>query len=240
LDQAASQRLLRHLQAHSIRQSPGQSAPAPVSMRNLQLAAILAALKTALLPPDAEQVVIDIQRHGRHDLATGCDLSRTIAYFSDTTRHPLPLPGAKNAANKDYVSQVQQAIQSQQQQIPGFSALRYMSQDPARQQILTALPEAQIAINFLEDASRQRGDGHAGVEFITAQMHTRSYWQSPLLEPHYLLYLMCHFMDQELTLSVVYSEKIFAHSRIEDFGQAFLRGIEMLAAQALEPAFSPD
>jgi amino acid adenylation domain-containing protein/non-ribosomal peptide synthase protein (TIGR01720 family) len=86
-----------------------------------------------------------LERHGRHDVESRFDLSRTVGWF--TARHPaeLELASAENA------SAALHAVKNQLRALPdnglGYGLLRYLANDTS--QTLAALEEPAIAFNYL-------------------------------------------------------------------------------------------
>lgn len=93
------------------------------------------------------RVLLDLEGHGREELFEGVDLSRTVGWF--TTIYPVLLelmPGLEPGA-------ALKSVKEQLRHIPnqgiGYGLLRYLSDDPAIIGELRALPQPEIAFNYL-------------------------------------------------------------------------------------------
>ena len=116
-------------------------------------------------------MLVNIEGHGREPLTEGMDLSRTVGWF--TGMYPVRLdPGAADLAEAraggPVVGRVVKRIKEQLRAVPGdglgFGMLRYLN--PRTGPELAALPEPQIAFNYLGrfSAARPAGGGAGGGE----------------------------------------------------------------------------
>ncbi|WP_326595001.1 non-ribosomal peptide synthetase [Streptomyces sp. NBC_01803] len=89
-------------------------------------------------------VAVEVESHGRHEgLAPGMDLSRTVGWF--TSSHPVRLdPGPDPAAA---VTRVRDQVRAIPGDGLGYGLLRHLNPETAP--ALAALPEPQIAFNYL-------------------------------------------------------------------------------------------
>lgn len=98
-----------------------------------------------------DTLLLALESHGREELHTGIDLSRTVGWF--TTLYPVYLTLA--GMDEDVGSAIK-SIKEQLRQIPnsgiGYGILRYLSESPA----LAQLPEPQLSFNYMG----QFGEGH--------------------------------------------------------------------------------
>uniref|UniRef100_UPI002B05BCAE condensation domain-containing protein n=1 Tax=Burkholderia alba TaxID=2683677 RepID=UPI002B05BCAE len=91
-----------------------------------------------------DEVLVELEGHGREDVIDGADLSRTVGWF--TTQYPLALPGA--GAPADALRQVRERVANVPQK--GFNrGLLMHGADPASRAALAALPDPQISFNYL-------------------------------------------------------------------------------------------
>ncbi|MDX3452285.1 amino acid adenylation domain-containing protein [Streptomyces sp. ME02-8801-2C] len=92
-------------------------------------------------------LLLDIERHGREELAEGVDLSRTVGWFTSTVPARLDLTGL---ALED-TAQVLRSVKEQLRAVPdhgiGHGLLRHLN--PAIGATLSALPAPQIGFNYL-------------------------------------------------------------------------------------------
>ncbi|SBT41192.1 non-ribosomal peptide synthetase [Micromonospora narathiwatensis] len=104
--------------------------------------------------PDAAGLLVDLEGHGREELAAGLDLSRTVGWF--TTMYPVRLDlgrldlaeaFAGGAAAGRAVKRVKEQLRAVPDNGIGYGLLRHLNADTARR--LADLPAAQIGFNYL-------------------------------------------------------------------------------------------
>ncbi|WP_224995132.1 condensation domain-containing protein, partial [Cesiribacter sp. SM1] len=109
---------------------------------------LLAALtKTLGSWSSQQQVVIGLEGHGREDLSSQLDISRTIGWFTNLYPVLLWLKEAEEA------SEVIQTVKEQLRQVPdkglGWGALRYLHPDEGVRQSLSTEKPFQLTFNYL-------------------------------------------------------------------------------------------
>ncbi|WP_434099959.1 amino acid adenylation domain-containing protein, partial [Streptomyces viridosporus] len=101
---------------------------------------------------DGDDVLLDLEGHGREDVLAGVDVSRTVGWF--TSLFPVRLN-----AGADGVDTAVKRVKEQVRAVPdngiGYGLLRHL--DPGARPLLAALPVPQIGFNYLG-----RMDGGAG------------------------------------------------------------------------------
>jgi amino acid adenylation domain-containing protein/non-ribosomal peptide synthase protein (TIGR01720 family) len=133
LDEAATRQLVQDL---------------PRALRAGVEDALLTALALACARWTGElELRVDLEGHGREELAGGPDLSRTVGWF--TTLYPVLLR-VKNPAD---AAGSLGSIQEQLRRIPGrglgYGVLRYLSPDPDLRRRLGEQPRSAISFNYL-------------------------------------------------------------------------------------------
>src|SRR5690606_37928981 len=92
-----------------------------------------------------DDVVIELEGHGREDMFPGVEISRTVGWF--TTTFPVRLPGG----SRDDAALIK-GVKEELRAIParglGFGVLRYLGTE-AQRSALTAMAEPDIAFNYL-------------------------------------------------------------------------------------------
>jgi nonribosomal peptide synthetase CepB len=115
------------------------------------LAGLAAALALWRVPAP---VLVDVEGHGRRELAPGLDLSRTVGWF--TSVHPVLLdigpadPADVLAGGPDagrLVKHVKERIREVPGEGHGYESLRYLDDETGR--VLAGLPRAEIGFNYL-------------------------------------------------------------------------------------------
>ncbi|MEM7065138.1 MAG: condensation domain-containing protein [Cyanobacteria bacterium P01_B01_bin.77] len=111
--------------------------------------ALLTALAQTLLPwagTPAGNVRVELEAHGREQIADGIDLSRTVGWF--TTTYPVSL----HVDNADDYIVTLKSVKEQLRQVPnrgiGYGILRYLGEDATRQR-LSQTESSEVLFNYL-------------------------------------------------------------------------------------------
>ncbi len=174
------------------------------------------------------QVLIDLEGHGRADLFSGVDVSRTVGWF--TSIYPVRFEVPKGASS----CQVLKAIKRQLRHVPhkglGYGLLRYLHSDDDTCRRLRDLPQAEISFNYLGQLDHVLTDALGWrVRDIPMMVH------SPGARRPYLLDVMGAMMDGRLTLTWGYSESKHSRTAIEWLAD---RTLELLRTLIQEAGFS--
>ncbi|XUW87263.1 amino acid adenylation domain-containing protein [Burkholderia sp. M6-3] len=106
---------------------------------------LLAALARAIGDTVArDEVLVELEGHGREDVIEGADLSRTVGWF--TTQYPLALPRGMDSA--DSLLRVRERLAAVPLRGLGWGLLARCA-DAASQSALRALPSPEIGFNYL-------------------------------------------------------------------------------------------
>lgn len=97
-------------------------------------------------------LLLDIERHGREDLADGVDLSRTVGWFTSIVPARLDLAGVDPAEPAQVLKTVKEQLRSVPDHGIGYGLLRHL--DPENGPLLADLPAAEIGFNYLGRAAR--------------------------------------------------------------------------------------
>ncbi len=90
---------------------------------------------------------INVEGHGREDLSSDIDLSRTAGWF--TTLYPLKIGAPTDRALAGWIKSAKSACHSVSDGGLSYGLLRWMTSDPAVRDLMTALPAAEICFNYL-------------------------------------------------------------------------------------------
>ncbi|WBB80483.1 amino acid adenylation domain-containing protein [Micromonospora sp. WMMD882] len=133
---------------------------APAAWRTGVNDILLTALALALPPwrarlgrGDHDDVLVDLEGHGRDGLVPDADLSRTVGWF--TSIHPVrldagPVDRSRPPVGGPVVDAAVKRVKEQLRALPpggGYGVLRYL--DPRGRAVLAGLPAPQVAFNYL-------------------------------------------------------------------------------------------
>ncbi|HKH48920.1 MAG TPA: condensation domain-containing protein, partial [Thermoanaerobaculia bacterium] len=109
--------------------------------------ALLAALVRVLCGwTGASEVLLEMERHGREQIAADIDLSRTVGWF--TSSFPLLLRHEPAADFDTALRSVREQVRRCSERGIDFGVLRYLGDDAARA-ALAALPRPEVSFNYL-------------------------------------------------------------------------------------------
>jgi non-ribosomal peptide synthase protein (TIGR01720 family) len=164
------QRTLRKKLSPELTAALLREAPRVYRMRvdEVLLAALAHAIGDAV---SRDEVLVELEGHGREDVIDGAELSRTVGWF--TTQYPLALPRGIDAA--DALLQVRERLAAVPLRGLGWGLLACCA-DAASQSTLRALPTPEIGFNYLgrfdqtfDDASRFGFAAEASGDAIAAR-----------------------------------------------------------------------
>ncbi|MBW4483048.1 MAG: amino acid adenylation domain-containing protein [Tildeniella torsiva UHER 1998/13D] len=198
---------------------------------------LLTALVQAFQPWVGQaEILIDLEGHGREDLFSGLDLSRTVGWF--TAVYPVYLTVDASAPELAI-----QQVKAQLRQIPnhgiGYGLLRYGSDQPASSQPaiaqLQSLPQPQVKFNYLGQFDR----GTTGATGLTTSAESYGQTRSPLGHRDRLLEVISYVTDGSLHMEWLYSQNLHDATTIETLAQNFLAALRSLIQQSQEPPAPP-
>ncbi len=121
-------------------------------------AALLSALSRAVAAwTGHDRVLLDLEGHGREELPSGLDVSRTVGWF--TSIHPVLLTLPQGADPLAALSSVQRQLAAYPAHGLTFGLARWLAPDAALVASLAALPRAEILFNYLGQLDRALGAG---------------------------------------------------------------------------------
>ena len=164
----------------------------------------------------ADSLLVDVERHGREDIADDIDLSRTIGWF--TTIFPVRLDLRPGEGLPDTLKRVKEQLR----QIPhhglGYGVLRYLSDDPTVAKTLRSVPEAEVSFNYLGQFD-QVLSGSALFRFAEESCGP---WHSPQGKRRHLLEVLALVSNGCFEARWVYSQNMHRRETIEHLAENFL------------------
>jgi len=105
---------------------------------------------------DAPKLQLDLEGHGREEIGSGIDLTRTAGWFTALYPVALELPGGG-------LEETLRAVKEQLRAVPGrgfgYGVLRYLSPDPEIRSRLRELPPSAVVFNYLGQLDPGTGEG---------------------------------------------------------------------------------
>jgi non-ribosomal peptide synthase protein (TIGR01720 family) len=168
-----------------------------------------------------KSLVVDLEGHGREDLFEDIDLSRTVGWF--TTLFPVQL----KLSSVEQLEETLKLVKEQLRRLPkhgiGYGILRYLHPNPAVQNQLQNLPQAEVSFNYLGQFDQ--------VLSASAMFGAVKEWkseQSRRGNPSHLLAVSGLIHSGKLEMEFAYSEKIHKRVTIERLSFGFMEALRTL------------
>ena len=192
-----------------------------------------------------DRVSFNLEGHGREDVVSGVDLSRSVGWFTSLFPVTLNLPEIEDLNHltaEEYKACIQ-SIKEQIRQIPGkglsYGVLKYLHTDQGIRDQFKQGTEAQVSFNYLGqfgDAAEQTDDGWGfASESSGSAIHLKNHHPN-------VLGLNGMVVDGQLNFSVAFSRDHFKQSAIDQFSELFKRcviGIVEHCVSQDEVAYTP-
>ncbi|MEH2155517.1 MAG: amino acid adenylation domain-containing protein [Nostoc sp.] len=174
-------------------------------------------------------VLIDLEGHGREDLFTDADVSRTVGWFTSI------FPAILQLKNQNHPGEALKSIKEQLRAIPqrgiGYGILHYLSQEEEIRSQLAALPLRQISFNYLGQFDQGESLG------VDLKLAAESKGSNQSLEGHrtHLLDITARVIEGQLQVNWSYGRHVHQHSTVESLAQKYLQALLKLIDHCLSP-----
>ncbi|MBO1057381.1 MAG: amino acid adenylation domain-containing protein [Dolichospermum sp. JUN01] len=178
---------------------------------------------------NSQNVLFNLEGHGREDIVDGVDLSRTIGWFTTIFPVVVELPATDNLA--DALKSVKEQLRAIPNKGIGYGLLRYLSQDPEIATQLKTLPQAEISFNYLGQFDQQIN--------TTSWMQVASESAGKMhgLQNHrpYVLEIDSIIAEERLRIEWTYSTNLHHRATIENLAKEFVKTLQELIAHCALP-----
>jgi amino acid adenylation domain-containing protein/non-ribosomal peptide synthase protein (TIGR01720 family) len=173
-------------------------------------------------------LLVDLEGHGREEIAPDLDLSRTVGWF--TALFPVLLSLRPEAGPGEALKAVKERLRALPARGLGYGALRYLGADPELSAALAALPQAELSFNYLGQLDQTLP---AASPFDRAR-ESPGPTHAPSLPRRHVLDVIASIAGGRLHLRWVHDER---HTRatIESLAAGFLEALRGLIAHCLSP-----
>ncbi|MDB1088334.1 amino acid adenylation domain-containing protein [Streptomyces sp. ACA25] len=202
---------------------------APGAFRSRVHHVLFAALAHALSRwTGTPEVVIDLEGHGREDIAEGIDLTRTTGWF--TTLYPVAVtvPGADG----DWPALVK-SVRRQLRKVPGnglgYGALRRLSADGAPGAVLRDRTDPQVVFNYHGSTGGAGGPEPAG-RLCGRLLAPAGEEQDPREEVTHPLDIVGVVEDGRLTFTWHYASELLSEKEVREVAEEFADALRAIAA----------
>ncbi|MDP6938410.1 MAG: SDR family oxidoreductase [Planctomycetota bacterium] len=178
-----------------------------------------------------DQLLVDLEGHGREDVVQGADLSRTVGWL--TTLYPGLVSSAGCAGPGEALKQVKEQVRSIPHRGIGFGVLRYLSEDASLTKTLAALPVRDINFLYLGQFGSQTAD-EDGTSMRLLEERSGEPCNPKMLRA-YLLESVVFVSEGKLHLELSYSENRHEKATAQGILDAFLAALIELIEHCKNP-----
>ncbi|MBW4497711.1 MAG: amino acid adenylation domain-containing protein [Oscillatoria princeps RMCB-10] len=177
----------------------------------------------------SRSVLVDLEGHGREEILSDVDLSRTIGWF--TTIFPVLL----ELEATDNLGETLKSIKEQLRAVPnrgiGYGLLRFLSEDAEVAEKLQALPTAEVSFNYLGqfDWGMLKDSLFKPAKESVGSAHSLQEHRSHLLDVNGLV------AEGQLQLDWTYSANYHQRATIEELAREYIEALRSLIAHCQSP-----
>lgn len=197
--------------------------------------------------PDGTTVLLDLEGHGREQIADHLDLSRTVGWF--TSLYPVRLdPGPVDARDPGrfdaaLVERAVKRVKEQLRTVPdhgvGYGMLRHLN--PATRSRLTTAADPQIGFNYLGRyaASQEPADNAEGADWDVLLDGGGPRSQDPDMPVHHVIDINAHTEDlpdgPRLVTRWTWPSDLLKEEDVGALAEMFVRALRAIAEHAQRP-----
>ncbi len=198
-------------------------------------------------PPPGTAVLLDLESHGREQIADHLDLSRTVGWF--TSLYPVRLdPGPVGAPAGHFdaalIDRALKRVKEQLRAVPdhgvGYGMLRHLN--PATRDRLATAPDPQIGFNYLGRYAGAHGEGggeDAGSDWEVLLDGGGPRSQDPDMPVHHVLDINAHTEDlpegPRLVTRWTWPSDLLKEEDVEALADGLTRALRAVAEHAQRP-----
>ncbi|WP_301184563.1 non-ribosomal peptide synthetase [Streptomyces sp. NL15-2K] len=186
-------------------------------------------------------VLIDLEGHGREEIADGLDLSRTVGWF--TSLYPLRLapgetPSEEMWSGGEAIGRAVKRIKEQLRAVPdngiGFGLLRHLN--PQTAQVLGRYAQPQIGFNYLGRLGESDESADTGQPEVNRDLSGVA--EAGMALPHALdltATAVTYPDGPRLVAHWIWAGELFSDDDIRDLAQTWFRALQALVRHAERP-----
>jgi amino acid adenylation domain-containing protein/non-ribosomal peptide synthase protein (TIGR01720 family) len=179
------------------------------------------ALLTALVQAFAawtkeRKLLVNLEGHGREEIISGIDLSRTVGWF--TTLFPVLLNLGDTASIGDALKSIKEQLRSIPNRGIGYGILRYLNGNFP----LNDRPQAEVCFNYLGQFDRVLPDA----SLFSLAPESNNATRSPLGDRPYLIEINGFIAEEKLQLNWAYSQETFQKTTVLNLAQSAIASLQ--------------
>ncbi|MGE3817684.1 MAG: amino acid adenylation domain-containing protein, partial [Nitrospiraceae bacterium] len=175
-----------------------------------------------------EEVLLDLEGHGREDLFSDVDLSRTVGWFAGVT--PILLSWSPEAPLADCLKSVKEQLRRLPRGGIGYGILRYLGSRTPTMEALRDYPQSQVRFNYLGQMDHVLP---ADSPFVPS-IHAAGVDRDPDATLPYELDINGDILGERLHMSWSYSRSRYDSDTIRRLSHTYLQILKELIQHCLE------
>ncbi|MDX2480308.1 MAG: amino acid adenylation domain-containing protein, partial [Desulfuromusa sp.] len=172
-------------------------------------------------------LAVDLEGHGREEIAQDIDVSRTIGWF--TTIFPVSLKLGEQADLGQAIKDVKEQIHSVPKRGFDYLTLKYLSNDKPVNDMIERLPRPEVLFNYLGQTDQIVADSNL---FTFAEESAGSCHERKLQRTHMLEFLGA-VKNGKLGFSIIYSDSIHRLDSIQELAECFINALSEIIEHCL-------
>jgi amino acid adenylation domain-containing protein/non-ribosomal peptide synthase protein (TIGR01720 family) len=176
----------------------------------------------------SEQVLVELEGHGREDIDERLDVSRTVGWF--TAQYPLCLTLTPGEYGKNLVA-VKQRLRDVPRHGLGYGLLRYLSEDIETREAFHQYAKADVLFNYLGqmNMTEEQADLGFGMSNTSGGLE-----RSQIAPRSHLLDISAMVSGGQFFAEWNFSSEVHKHSTVEKVAKGFIAALQALIEHCKE------
>ena len=172
------------------------------------------------------QLLVDLEGHGREDIFTNVNLSRTVGWFTNV--FPVLLDIKKTGSNDELINTIKEQLRQTTHKGIGYGLLRYLNKDKTICQALAAIPKAEVCFNYLGQFDNLLADS----AWFKLASESDGQTRSPLNKRRYLFNINGYVIEGKLNFDWIYSSQIYQKQTVINLAENYLKTLQDFIASS--------
>jgi non-ribosomal peptide synthase protein (TIGR01720 family) len=172
-------------------------------------------------------LLVDIEGHGREEIAEGIDVSRTVGWF--TTIYPVLLEAGMEEGLGETLARTKERLRAMPRRGIGYGMLKYLNADPSVFEPLRKTVNPEVSFLYLG----QYDQPLAQLELFAEAKESHGMTQGGAMSRPHLIDFSGYVANGQLQITLAYSEQMHKRETIERLAQHYLDALQSLIAFCL-------
>jgi amino acid adenylation domain-containing protein/non-ribosomal peptide synthase protein (TIGR01720 family) len=197
----------------------------PAAYRTQLDEVLLTALALSFRDWTGQPLLVDLEGHGREDLLTGLNLTRTVGCL--TSFYPVLIDAGDDAMPSAALKRIKEQLRGVPQHGIGYGLMRYMGGEDVAN-ILRALPQSEASFNYPGTFDREQKEA----PLFGWLDESPGPLESPRRKRRYLIEINGRICEGRLQMTWTYSRNLHKRSTIERLSISFVEALRELIAHS--------